>query len=102
MYNNYTFFHQLTPIITDELEKKTKTFIKLSNKDKFEYRDMVKEIRIYKEICQQIPKNVKFPLFYINIEQIKAELITRVDKILEMLFIDLENTILRKGGEINK
>lgn len=76
--------------------------MKLSNKNKFEYRDMVQEIRTYRDLCYQIPKSVKFPLFYVNIEQIKAELIKRVDKILQNVFIDLENSILKKGDAINQ
>lgn len=60
------------------------------------------EIKNYRELVHQLPKNIKFPLFSVNIEAVKSELLDRVDKLQDFVFEHLEDDIILKSEAINK
>lgn len=92
----------MTPIINSDLKTKICKFLKQDAKSNYEYIKTMTEIKNYRELVHQLPKSVKFPLFSVNIEAVKNELLDRVDKLQDFVFENLEDDIILKSEAINR
>ena len=76
-------------------------FLRQEAKTKNEYIKYVYELKCFKELWQQIPSNVRFPLFWVNCEAVRTELIKRINEMLELVYRDIESDIIQKANQID-
>ena len=98
----YEIFDQLNPIITNHMKLTINQFLRQETKTKGEYTKFVVELKSFKQLWLQIPTTVRFPLFSVTWEEVREMLVKRIDEMLEKVYIDIENDIIKKVVEIDK
>ena len=74
-----SLFEVFEPFISSEFENRIKDF--LSNPDGkriSDYDALVKELRYYQQLGEQIPHRVSFPLFEVNLLPVKEEILRTI------------------------
>jgi len=81
----YELFAQFEPLIRGTLTHRVRDFVEEDRREQ-EYEGLIKEIRYYEKLAQQLPSIVFFPMFEVGVQRVKQQLQDRASKLLKLVF----------------